>query len=108
MPVHIVKVDEASIHRMKDESTRGVIVKSLPGLVVGDLVQFEYNEGDVTVARPPSPVYMIRNDIAHLDPEEAFLQAQRRWRREERDNEIERKKKLGAPPGAQTVQSHIQ
>lgn len=86
MTVHTLLATEAFMHRMATQAQTYVNVATPETLeiVVGDVVQFLYNE-ETEWLRPPRPVMHLQSGRMALGPEETLIQAQRRWRKEDRN-----------------------
>lgn len=102
--MHTLLATESTMIRMTEDAEKHVQISRPAALdmYVGDLVQFKYN-GEAEWLTPPRSIGYIHAKWIELTPEETFVQAQRRWRREERDAEIERKQKSGAQSAPQTL-----
>jgi hypothetical protein len=108
MTVHTILATESHMVKMKEDSEKHIQIPRPAGLHmrIGDAVQFKYNgeAGDAEWLTPPRQIGYIHAKWIELAPEETFVQAQRRWRREEKENEIARKQKHGASSAPQALQ----
>jgi len=107
MTTHTLLATESTMLRMTEDAEKHVQISRPVALQmkVGDVVQFKYNgdAGDADWLTPPRTIGYIHATWIELAPEETFIKAQRRWRREEKDDEIARKQKSGAESAFQTL-----
>ena len=108
MTIHTISATESLMIRMSEDAEKHVQIPRPMALQmdVGDMVQFMYNgdAGDADWLTPPRTIGYVHATWIELTPEEKFIQAQRRWRREEKENEIARKQKHGASGSLEGLQ----